>query len=769
MSTITAKVDFNPYRQRELPLPNINGTNIQVDWGDGSQIETFANGTGNATHSYTNNQNHDYKYEIIITGDITGLGNDAFRSFSYVEVKLPEGITTIGNACFRESRVEQLTIPKTVTSIGDEFNYRNTALKTLTINGNSLTTIGTDFCFVASSLATLKLPDSITNMGVRAFSACTSLKSFTVPKNLTGFSTFAFQNVQLGTLKMGGGPINNPPINENTKIIVPLSKLQDFLNHSSYPNERERYDVFGKNLSEKVYVLGVHLAENLQDKNIVASANDGLTTLANKIPKTVITQPNSRKTSFDEIPVDIRIPQNVTSLKDYCFGKYDANRYFGMVNLRKIELPQQLTSIGKHAFTSCVNLEKIKFTSTTPPTVDETTFSALPTNCIIEVPYSTIQTYQSTQYYPNPKFYHYKETISDSNIGFFHDENNWNNDPKINISQEKITTNDMIWLNSQFTTSQSYILTFDVICTKQNNNGILLFSTSQSLNDSGYYIYSANSKTYVFDGETTSQINKEYLNYGIHRIKIDCLRNNASIEIDGEIVIDNLNVSNLPNTIGLKASDGGNISISNIDLIEYECIYHDKCNSSSNLSNYGSAIHIHGNDKNLDCQLTYNSSGQYYNFGVPGVGTNQSFRPITSLNNKSTSFKVIMKCHGGNSSVGFVAYGDSSNFCYFEYKTSYGYLDGGGKINGTSLISGGTVFGLQENLIEIIPATLEIHVDMENLTMRCIGKWENEEKPYTYTYQIPSNVTKFGLYTSQASNGTYGLGNIYDIKIIESI
>lgn len=545
--------------------------------------------------------------------------------------------------------------------------------------------------------------------------------------------------------------------------------LNNPIENNKFVTIGETIDVsFYINLAESVYSLGEKLATNISEKGVSASANDGLTTLANKIPKTVITQPNSRKTSFDEIPVDIRIPQNVTSLKDYCFGKYDSNRYYGMVNLRKIELPQQLTSIGKHAFTACVNLEKIKFTSTTPPTVDETTFSALPTNCIIEVPYSTIQTYQSTQYYPNPKFYHYKETISDSNIGFFHNENNWNNDPKINISQEKITTNDMIWLNSQFTTSQSYILTFDVICTKQNNNGILLFrDTSQSLNDSGYYIYSANSKTYVFDGETTSQINKEYLNYGIHRIKIDCLRNNASIEIDGEIVIDNLNVSNLPNTIGLKASDEGNISISNIDLIEYECIYHDKCNSSSNLSNYGSAIHIYGNDNNLDCQLTYNSSGQYYNFGVPGVGTNNSFRPITSLNNKSTSFKVIMKCYGGGSGIGFVAYGDSSNFCYFEYRTSY--LNGGGKINGTSLSSGETLLALQKNLIEIIPATLEIHVDMENLTMRCIGKWKNEEKPYTYTYQIPSNVTKFGLYASQASNGTYGLGNIYDIKIIESI
>lgn len=773
MSTLTFKITLNAGRGQQVSM-NIIGTNLNIDYGDGTTTTQEPNTTGiEEQHGFSNSNGSTEKtWTVTVTGNITGLGYQfLYGGGSRVtEITLPEGLQTIDSWCLYRIPAEEIIIPSTVTSIGAYFLSQSSVKRVIFLTKN-LTTIGGSFLCNNTQIGTIKLPEGLVSLdGQYSFHGCTGLKTLEVPSTFEWFPNplVAFRNVQLETLKFNNGPISNPPINENTKIIVPLSKLQEFINHSSYPNERERYDVFGKNLSEKVYVLGVHLAENLQDKNIGASANDGLTTLANKIPKTVITQPNSRKTSFDEIPVDIRIPQNVTSLKDYCFGKYDSNRYYGMVNLRKIELPQQLTSIGKHAFTSCVNLEKIKFTSTTPPTVDETTFSALPTNCIIEVPYSTIQTYQSTQYYPNPKFYHYKETISDSNIGFFHDENNWNNDPKINISQEKITTNDMIWLNSQFTTSQSYILTFDVICTKQNNNGILLFSTSQSLNDSGYYIYSANSKTYVFDGETTSQINKEYLNYGIHRIKIDCLRNNASIEIDGEIVIDNLNVSNLPNTIGLKASDGGNISISNIDLIEYECIYHDKCNSSSNLSNYGSAIHIYGND-NLDCQLTYNSSGQYYNFGVPGVGTNNSFRPITSLNNKSTSFKVIMKCYGGNSSIGFVAYGDSSNFCYFEYQTSYGYLDGGGKINGTSLTSGGILLGQQNHIIEIIPVTLEIHVDMENRTMRCIGKWKNEEKAFTQTYQIPSNVTKFGLYASQASNGKYGLGNIYDVKIIESI
>lgn len=428
MSTITAKVDFSPYMQKELPLKNINGTNIQVDWGDGSQIETFTDGTGNATHTYTNNDAHDYKYEIVVTGNITGLGDNAFHSGYYTEVNLPEGITTIGDACFRGSKIEYLIIPKTVTSIGNQFNYDNAVLKELDIKGNSLITIGTDFCFRTTQLRTLKLPDSITNIGVRALSVCSSLKELTVPKNLTGFSLFFLQNAMLDTIIFKNGPINRPPITESTKIIVPLSKLQEFINHSSYPNERERYDVFGKNLSEKVYVLGVHLAENLQDKNIVASADDGLTTLANKIddiyeniPRVIIE--DDTVTDFADLRFTVIVPKNCTYIVGYCF-RYCQNLKYCILpegittigiaafeycdNLKELILPSTVTTLNPGAMRNIPNLEKLKFKSIIPPTSSSTaTFKDLPTTCIIEVPNDSLSAYESAQYYPDPNTYTY--------------------------------------------------------------------------------------------------------------------------------------------------------------------------------------------------------------------------------------------------------------------------------------------------------------------------------------------------------------------------
>lgn len=440
MSTITAKVDFSPWAQIELPLENINGTNIQVDWGDGSPIETFVNGTGYATHFYRDNYTYDYKYEIIITGNITGLGDSAFRSRYYVEVKLSEGITTIGNYCFRDSKIEQLTIPKTVTSIGDQFNCNNTSLKTLTINGNNLTTIGTDFCFGTSSLATLKLADSITNIGLRAFSLCASLKEFTVPLNLTGFSTYFLQSSSLDlTLKFNNGPISNPPINENTKIIVPLSKLQEFLNHPSYPNERDRYGVYGKNLSEKIYALGEEMALNLTNKGVNASADDGLTTLANKIddispniPRVIIE--DDTVTDFADLRFTFVFPKNCRKIRDnaltywenlkHCIlpegpSSIEFGAFAGCSNLVEITIPNTITSIGSSVFADTTSLNKIVFKNTTPPTVQYDTFSNLLTTCIIEVPIGSLKTYKNALNYPDPntntyRSLYYANDFSDS-------------------------------------------------------------------------------------------------------------------------------------------------------------------------------------------------------------------------------------------------------------------------------------------------------------------------------------------------------------------
>lgn len=286
MNILTFKVTLTSGQSTTTQI-NIIGTNLIIDYGDGTTTTQDPNTDGiNESHGWScPNGTSSLTWGVTITGNITGLGNQCLMLGSNVyDVILPEGLLSIGNYCLNSVSGEKLIIPSTVTSIGYRF-LLSSSVKNVIFLTKNLTTIGIEVLSNNTSLNSVKLPEGLKTLSMYSFEGCTGLKTLEVPSTLTSFPTltYSFTNVQLKTLKMGGGPISNPPINENTKIIVPLTKLQDFINHSSYPNERERYDIYGKNLSEKIYVLGTHLAENLQDKNIIANANEGLTTLANKI------------------------------------------------------------------------------------------------------------------------------------------------------------------------------------------------------------------------------------------------------------------------------------------------------------------------------------------------------------------------------------------------------------------------------------------------------------------------------------------------------
>lgn len=316
MSTLTFKLTL-PSRVGTTLSIDIIGTNLHVDWDNGETTTQEPNTERIQEQRWFDNfvswtaTNPDFKsWTVTITGDITGVGTDCFKLGGefVTEITLPEGLETIESYGLRYIKAEKVIIPSTVTNIDDFFLYRS-GVKEVVFLTENLTRLKRWFLSEATQVESVKLPEGLIsfdtyyyNYQQRNFYKCASLKTLEVPSTLEVFpipntSSQNFVDVQLETLKMHGGPIDNPPITENTKIVVRLSKLQDFLNHSDYPDERDRYEVYGKNLSERIYVLGTHLAENLQNKNIAANANEGLTTLANKIHD--INAPNYKELTYN--------------------------------------------------------------------------------------------------------------------------------------------------------------------------------------------------------------------------------------------------------------------------------------------------------------------------------------------------------------------------------------------------------------------------------------------------------------------------------------
>lgn len=93
---------------------------------------------------------------------------------------------------------------------------------------------------------------------------------------------------------------------------------------------------------------------------------------------------------------DIRIPDTVTSIGDYCF------EYCYTYSTGSVTIPSSVTSIGAGAFKDCVNVTSYHVLATIPPTLEKNnaaghdTFKGLSDSCIIYVPAGTLETYQST-------------------------------------------------------------------------------------------------------------------------------------------------------------------------------------------------------------------------------------------------------------------------------------------------------------------------------------------------------------------------------------
>ena len=104
---------------------------------------------------------------------------------------ISDNITNIGNYAFIGSGLTSVTIGNSVTSIGERAFYGCRALTSVTI-GNSVTSIGERAFFYCTGLTSVTIPNSVTYIGIRAFEDCTGLTSVTIPKSVTSIGDDAF-------------------------------------------------------------------------------------------------------------------------------------------------------------------------------------------------------------------------------------------------------------------------------------------------------------------------------------------------------------------------------------------------------------------------------------------------------------------------------------------------------------------------------------------------------------------------------------------------
>ena len=104
-----------------------------------------------------------------------------------------------------ENEIINLVIPNSVTSIGVDAFSGCSGLKSVTIP-NSITSIGSGVFSGCSGLTSVTIPNSVTSIGVAAFSGCSSLPSITIPNSVTNIGGEAFCNCDVMTsVAIGSG------------------------------------------------------------------------------------------------------------------------------------------------------------------------------------------------------------------------------------------------------------------------------------------------------------------------------------------------------------------------------------------------------------------------------------------------------------------------------------------------------------------------------------------------------------------------------------
>ena len=306
---------------------------------------------------------------VTIPDSITSIGIHAFsRCGSLISVTIPYSVTSIGISAFSFcSSLTSITIPDGVTSIGDAAflacdNLTAFYGKFTSSDNRCLIVNGVLNSFAPAGLTEYSIPNSVTSIGIHAFSRCGSLISVTIPYSVTsiGISAFSF-------------------CSSLTSITIPdgVTSIGDaaFL---ACDNLTAFYGKFTSSDNRCLIVNGV----------LNSFAPAGLTEYS--IPNSV-TSIGDSAFEFCRSLTSITIPDGVTSIGNCTFR--------GCTSLTSITIPDGVTSIGYQAFRECSNLTSVYCKSTTPPTGGHLMFDYNASDRKIYVPTESVEAYKSAQYW----------------------------------------------------------------------------------------------------------------------------------------------------------------------------------------------------------------------------------------------------------------------------------------------------------------------------------------------------------------------------------
>jgi hypothetical protein len=285
-------------------------------------------------------------------GAITITGYNTAAGLNMVIPAATNGwsVISIGNYAFEMSSLTNVTIPNSVTTIGIYAFSECTNLTSVTIP-NSVTNLGLGVFYECPSLTSVTIPNSVTSIGEAVFYKCSSLTNVTIGNSVTSIGYFAFEECY----SLTSVTIPNSVSSIEDEAFYDCSSLTNVAIPNSVTNIGGGVFADCTSLTSVTIGTGVtSIWENAFNQctsltNItVAASNPAYSSLGgilfDKAKATLIQFPGGLGGSYS-------ISNSVTSIGDAAFGN--------CTRLTSVTFPNSVTNIGDSAFAGCASLTSV--------------------------------------------------------------------------------------------------------------------------------------------------------------------------------------------------------------------------------------------------------------------------------------------------------------------------------------------------------------------------------------------------------------------------
>lgn len=361
--TGTAKADVivNPDKQQHKKVIWSASDNMTIDPQTGEwQIHYGGPCSITATSARDDTKSDTWEFEVempegSLDVNVARQTQDSDSKTALEEViEKASGGNTDGIVSLKISTAQKVTLTE------DEIRYiKNTfpKLETLDLSGAGVTLIPENGLSGLSSLKTVSLPETLTQIASGAFSGCTSLDDLEIPASVTKLGTGIFNGCEnLGPELICHAP--SAPVSSGTAAQIfegsAISSIKvPYGCENAYCAWAEDYKIVPAD--EKVLTVAVTSPGDLEAASVRALSGQ-----SDKDVDTLVVTGNVKLSEADMTYLQNHFLRATTiDLSGVTVDKCRAHSFENRTALKKIVLPDSVSTIGDSAFRGCSNLSEI--------------------------------------------------------------------------------------------------------------------------------------------------------------------------------------------------------------------------------------------------------------------------------------------------------------------------------------------------------------------------------------------------------------------------